>query len=69
MLVQDLCQNYCQILSIISNELIKLNINMDTIMKNAENARLNTKIVSAVFNTNVKDDLIVYKYLCSNRNY
>ena len=42
---------------------------MDTIMKNAENAKLNTKIVSAVFNTNVKDDLIVCKYLCSNRNY
>ena len=69
MLAQDLCQNYCQILSIISNELIKLNINMDTILKNAENVKLNTKIVSAVFNTNVKDDLIVHKYLCSKRNY
>ena len=42
---------------------------MDTIMKNAENVKLNTKIVSAVFNTNVKDDLMVYKYLCSKRNY
>ena len=51
-------------------EFIKLNVNMDMIIKNAERMELNTKIVSAVLITQLfKMILIQYKCFCCNRNY
>ena len=45
---------------------MKLNVNMDMITKNVKHGESNTKIVSAVLNTNIKDDLIEYNCLCCN---
>ena len=42
---------------------------MDMITKNVKHGESNTKIVSAVLNTNIKDDLIEYNCLCCNKNY
>ena len=42
---------------------------MDMITKNVKHGESNTKIVSAVLNTNIKDDLIEYICLCCNKNY
>ena len=50
----DLWQIHYQILFIILlKESIKLNVNMDTIMKNVKHAELNTEIASSVLNTQV----------------
>ena len=48
---------------------MKLNVNMDMITKNVKHGESNTKIVSAVLNTNIKDDLIEYNCLCCDKNY
>ena len=50
--MQDLWQAHYQILLIVSlKEFIKLNVNIDTIIKNVENAKSNKKIVSSILNT------------------
>ena len=50
---------------------VKLNLNMDMIIKNVKLLELNTKIKSAVMNihTNSKDDLIECKCLYRNKDY
>ena len=64
MTAQDLWQAYHQILSItFLKEFIKLNVNSDMIIKNAEHVELHKKIATAFFN------LIEYKCLCCNKNY
>ena len=68
LMAQDLQQAHYQILSIIFlKEFIKLNVNMDMIIKNVKNAELNIKSVSAFLD--FKDDLIECKCLCCNKNY
>ena len=42
---------------------IKLNVNMEIIVKNVKRVELNKKIVNPAV------DLIEYKYLCCNKNY
>ena len=71
LIVQDLWQIYFQILLIILlKEFIKLNANTGTIIINAKRVELNTKIVSAVLNTQtLKIFLLEYKCLCCNKNY
>ena len=62
--MQDLWQAHCQVLSIIFvKEFIKLNVNLDMMIKNVKLAEL--KIDTVTF----KDDLIEYKCLCCNENY
>ena len=62
--------HYQSLLLILLKEFIKLNVNIDMKLKNVKRAKLNTKIASAVLNTqHVKDDLIGNKYLCHNKNY
>ena len=52
MTVQDLWQALYQILLIIFlKEFIKLNVNMDEIIKNVKHVELNTKMASAFLNT------------------
>ena len=52
LIAQDLCQAHYQILLIILvNELVKLNVNMDIMIKNVKRVELNKKIGSAVSNT------------------
>ena len=52
LIVQDLWKVHYQILLIILlTEFIKLNSNIDTIIKNAKYVELNIKIVSAFLNT------------------
>ena len=52
LIAQDLCQAHYQILLIILvNELVKLNVNMDIMIKNVKRVELNKKIGSAVLNT------------------
>ena len=47
LIVQDLCQANYQILSIISlKEFIKLNVNLDTIIKNVKLAELNLNVAT-----------------------
>ena len=46
----------------------KINVNMDMIIKNVKNMKLNTKIASATLYVSVKDDLIVSKCFCCNKN-
>ena len=50
---------------------VKLNLNMDMIIKNVKLLELNTKIKSAVMNihTNSEDDLIECKCLYRNKDY
>ena len=46
---QNLWQTHCQVLLIILlREFIKLNINIDIIIKNVKHVKLNTKIVGVV---------------------
>ena len=52
LIAQDLWQAHYQILSIILvKEIIKLNVNTDTMTKNVKLMELNTKIVTAFLNT------------------
>ena len=52
LIAQDLRQAHYQILLIILlNELVKLNVNMDIMIKNVKRVELNKKIGSAVSNT------------------
>ena len=66
LMVQDLRQAHQMLQTILLKGLIKLNANMD-IIKNVKHVELNTKIT--VLNAHVKDDLILHKCLCYNRNY
>ena len=70
MTVQDLWRDRYQILLIILPEdLKKLNLNTDTMIKNVKLAELNTKIAIAFFNAKtLKDDLTEQKCLCCNKN-
>ena len=50
-------------------DLKKLNLNTDTMIKNVKLAELNTKIAIAFFNAKtLKDDLTEQKCLCCNKN-
>ena len=71
LIAKNLWQAHYQILLIILlKELIKLNANMDMVAKNVKRVGLNTRIASAVLNTQIlKDNLILYKCLCCNWNY
>ena len=52
LIAQDLWQAHYQILSIILvKEIIKLNVNTDTMTQNVKLMELNTKIVTAFLNT------------------
>ena len=42
---------------------------MDAIIKNVKRVESNTKILSAVEHRNVKDDSVLYQFLCCNRCY
>ena len=66
-ITQDLRQAHYQILSIILlKEFIRLSVNTDMIQR----VQLNTKIMRAVLNKQIfKDDFIVYKCLCFDKNY
>ena len=45
----------------LAEEFIKLNVNMDIIIKNVKNVKLNTKIAKWYIEyVSVKDDIIVY---------
>ena len=47
-----------------------LNVNMDMIIKNVKNKKLNTKIVSAIWNIQtLKMIFLIYKFSCCNRNF
>ena len=46
----------------LSQGIHKTNVNIDKIIKTAKNGKLNAKITSA------KDDLLIFKCLCPNRN-
>ena len=64
LIADDLWQAHYQFLLIILlKEFIKLNANTDTIIKNTINNCNFCKY------TNVKDDLVLYKCFCCNRNY
>ena len=67
---QDLRQAHYQILLITSmKEFIKLNAKMNAIMKNVKRVELNKDCECCLEYTNPKDDLILYKSLCCNKNY
>ena len=69
-MAKDLWQTHYQILlKILLKEFINLNVNMDIMIEKMKCLELNTKIVSAVEYTNVKDDLIEYKRLFWRKNY
>ena len=56
LIAQDLWQACYQILAIILQKVfIKLNVNMDIIIKNVKRVELNTKIVSGVLNKQTLD--------------
>ena len=51
-MVQDLCQAHYQILSIIFiKEFIKLNVNMDSVIKKCELVEFHTKYATVFLNT------------------
>ena len=62
---------YYQILSIIFlKELIKLNVNMGTIIKKCETCGINCKCCNCFLEyTDFKDNLIEYRCLCCNKNH
>ena len=61
MITQGLWLAHYQILSIIFlKELIILNVNTDTIIKNVKLVELHTKYATIFLKTNFKDDLIEY---------
>ena len=52
LIAQDLWQDHYQILSVIFlKEFVKLNVNMDTMIKNMKIVELHTKYVTAFLNT------------------
>ena len=64
LIVQHLLQAHCQIFSIMFlKEVIKLNVNTDTKMKNVKLAELNCFLEFTKF----QDDSIEYKYSCCNK--
>ena len=66
-IVQDLWQAHHQILLIILlKEFMKLNVNTDTMVKNVKRGKFCDCFLD---DTNFKDDLTEYKYLCCNKNY
>ena len=70
LIAQDLWQAHYQILSIIFlKELMKLNENTGTMIKNVKLAELHTKCNCFLECTNFKDVLIEYNCLCYNKNY
>ena len=72
LIAQDLLQAHYQILSIIfRKEFIKLNVNMDAIIKNVKTYGIKYKYCNCFHEyRNFRDDLIEYKCLCcSNKNY
>ena len=71
LIAQGLCRSHYQILSItIMKEFIKLNVNMNTMIKNVKLVELEISIeVFFIEYLIFKDDLIEYKCLCSNNNY
>ena len=71
MIVQDLWQARYQILLInILKKLIRLNANMDMIIKNVKRAELKAKIASVVLSTPLfKIIFVEQKCLCCKRNY
>ena len=70
-MAQDVWQAHYQISSIIFlKELIKLNVNTNTMTRNVKFAELNISICDCFLKyRKFKDDLIKYKSLCSNKNY
>ena len=68
LIAQDLWQAYYQILSIIFlNEFTKLNVDMDTMIKNVKHVEYYGDCFFEY--TSFKDDLIKYKCLCCYENY
>ena len=59
LIAQDLWQTYQILLTTFLNEFKKLNVNMNTMIKNVKTAELNINIATAFLNTQTfKDDLI-----------
>ena len=71
MVPQGLWQAQFQILSInFMKEILKSNVNTDTMIKKCENCRIKYKYFDCFLeHINFKDDLIEYKCLCRNKNY
>ena len=69
--MQDLWQGHYQILPIILlNVFIKLNVNVDTMIKKYDICGIKYKDCECFLEyTNCKDNLIEYKCLCSRKNY
>ena len=69
-IVQDLWQAHCQILSIIFlKQLIKLNVNMDTMIEKCETCGITYEVCDCFLKyTNFKENSIECKYLGSNKN-
>ena len=58
------------LLIIFLKEFVKLNINIDTIIKKCETCVIKYKNCECCLEyTNVKDDIIEYKCLCCNKNF
>ena len=58
--------------TLVDKKFIKLNAKMKIIINNVKRVELNTNIVITFLNTyytNVKNELILYKYLYCNKNY
>ena len=72
LIAQNLLQAHYQILSIMFlKEFIKLNVNMDAIIKNVKTYGIKYKYCNCFHEyRNFRDDLIEYKcFCCSNKNY
>ena len=71
LIVQGLWQAHYQIMLIILlKEWIKLNVNMDSVIKKNEACRIKYKDCECFLEyTNFKDDLAEYKCLCCKKNY
>ena len=57
---------------LVDKKFIKLNAKMNKIINNVKHVELNTNIVITFLNThytNVKNELIIYKYMYCNKNY
>ena len=67
--MQDLWQVHYQILSIIFlKKFIELNLNSDTMIKNAKHVKLNISIATVFLNTQILK-IIEYQCLCCNKSY
>ena len=53
LIAQDLWQAHYQILSIFLKEFIKLNVNLDTMIKNVKHVELNISIATVSLNTQI----------------